>query len=340
MSQGRSADAEPLYQRSLAIDEKALGRDHPYVATALNNLAELYRGQGRYADAEPLYQRSLAIREKALGRDHPDVARALHNLAKLYRGQGRYTDAEPLYQRSLEIYDKALGRDHPDVATSLNSLAELYRGQGRYADAEPLYQRSLAIYEKALGRDHPDVATALNNLAYLYLQQARYADALPIIQRTMAQGTAKKVVAFPVLFASQGHTLVSAAQVLTDSYAIVQRASSSAAADAVSKLAARFAAGSDELAQLVRRDQDLAAEAETLDKAVVAFVSKPPAQRSAQAEDEVRGHIEAVKAEREKLSQIFAQRFPDYVALSRPQPVSLAETQRLLADDEALLVFG
>jgi CHAT domain-containing protein len=142
-----------------------------------------------------------------------------------------------------------------------------------------------------------------------------------------------------VLFASQGHSLVSAGQVLTDSYAIVQRASSSAAANAVSKLAARFAAGSGELAQLVRRDQDLTGEAEALDKSVIAFVSKPPAQRSAAAEDEIRRRIEAVKAEREKLSQIFNERFPDYVALSRPQPISLQETQALLADDEALLVF-
>jgi CHAT domain-containing protein len=89
----------------------------------------------------------------------------------------------------------------------------------------------------------------------------------------------------------------------------------------------------------VRKDQDLTAEAESLDKTVVAFVSKPPAQRSAATEDAIRQRIEAVKAEREKLSQIFNQRFPDYVALSKPQPVSLQETQALLADDEALLVF-
>jgi len=102
--------------------------------------------------------------------------------------------------------------------------------------------------------------------------------------------------------------------VLPDIPPVAQRASSSAAAGAVSKLAARFAAGSGELAQLVRKDQDLTAEAESLDKTVIAFVSKPSAQRSAAAEEQVRKRIEEVKAEREKLSQ----RFPDYVALSAP----------------------
>ena len=52
-------------QRALAILEKALGPEHPDVATSLNNLALLYYGQGRYADAEPHFQRALAILEKA-----------------------------------------------------------------------------------------------------------------------------------------------------------------------------------------------------------------------------------------------------------------------------------
>src|SRR5262249_37041192 len=146
-------------------------------------------------------------------------------------------------------------------------------------------------------------------------------------------------VALPVLLAAQEQNLVDAAQAFANSYEIVQRASSSAAANAVSKLAARFAAGTDELAQLVRKDQDLSAEAEVLDKTVIAFVSKPPVQRSSAAEEQVRKRIEAVKVERERLQQIFNERFPDYVALSKPQPVSLTDTQALLADDEALLAF-
>jgi hypothetical protein len=55
---GRYADAEPLFKRSLAIREKALGPDHPAVALLLNNLAALHRAQGRYVDAEPLSKRS------------------------------------------------------------------------------------------------------------------------------------------------------------------------------------------------------------------------------------------------------------------------------------------
>lgn len=39
--QGKYDEAEPLYQRSQAIREKALGREHPDVAESLNNRALL-----------------------------------------------------------------------------------------------------------------------------------------------------------------------------------------------------------------------------------------------------------------------------------------------------------
>ena len=157
--QGRYADAEPLYKRALAINEKALGPDHPNVATSPEQSGTALRC---YKVAMPTLSRSTSARwrsiEKALGPEHPNVALSLNNLAGLYAHQGRYADAEPLYKRALAIREKALGPDHPDVAASLNNLAELYANQGRYADAEPLYKRSLAISEKALGPDHPDVA--------------------------------------------------------------------------------------------------------------------------------------------------------------------------------------
>jgi tetratricopeptide (TPR) repeat protein/CHAT domain-containing protein len=185
-TQGRYADAEPLFRRALAIREKVLGPEHPHVATSLNNLALLYHHQSRYAEAEPLFKRALVIWEKALGPEHPDVATSLNNLALLYHAQGRYAEAEPLWKRALAIREKALGPEHPDVATSLSSLAGLYYAQGRYAEAEPLWKRALAIREKALGPEHPDVATSLNNLALLYHAQGRYAEAEPLYKRALA----------------------------------------------------------------------------------------------------------------------------------------------------------
>ena len=63
--------------------EKALGPEHPNVASGLNNLAEFSRVQGKYAEAEQLFKRSFAIREKILEPEHPKVATSLNNLARI-----------------------------------------------------------------------------------------------------------------------------------------------------------------------------------------------------------------------------------------------------------------
>lgn len=47
--QGKYDDAEPLYERLTAIKEKALGRDHPDVATVLNSRAGLMQNQVKAA---------------------------------------------------------------------------------------------------------------------------------------------------------------------------------------------------------------------------------------------------------------------------------------------------
>ena len=63
-AQARYAEAEPLYKRSLAIYEKALGPGHPNVATSLKNYASLLRQTGRHTKAEEMEARAQAIRDK------------------------------------------------------------------------------------------------------------------------------------------------------------------------------------------------------------------------------------------------------------------------------------
>ena len=102
----RYAEAEPLFNRALAIIEKALGPEHHYTATSLNNLAGLYYSLGRYAKAEPLYKRALAITEKALGPEHPDTVAVLKNYAALIRKLNRESEAATLEARAKGIREK------------------------------------------------------------------------------------------------------------------------------------------------------------------------------------------------------------------------------------------
>jgi tetratricopeptide (TPR) repeat protein len=107
------------------FSEKALGPEHPDVATTLNDMANLLKSQGKYEEALPLYQRALAIYQKSLGPEHPWMATTLNNMAILHYSQGKYEEALPLYQRALAIYQKSLGPEHPSMATVQNNIAIL-----------------------------------------------------------------------------------------------------------------------------------------------------------------------------------------------------------------------
>jgi CHAT domain-containing protein/Tfp pilus assembly protein PilF len=338
--QGRFAEAEPLFKRALAVSEKSLSREHPDVGRALNNLATLYVKQERFADAEPLFRRALAIYQKAAGPEHPAVATVLNNIGQVDRDLRRDADAEAPIKRSLAIREKVLGPEHPDVARSLNNLAGLYQHQQRHAEAEPLYRRALAIRERALGPDHPDVAISASNLAHFLQATGRTADALPFAQKTLAANRAQLRVVLPILFAARQQALLTNDRALDEALGAIQRGTQSSAASAVNKLAVRLAAGSDRLAELVRKDQDLATESEALDKGIVAAVSKPPAQRDVAAEQRSRARIAAIASARNGLQKTLAVEFPDYASLSNPLPLTVKEIQPLLSADEAMVIYS
>ncbi|TFV70868.1 tetratricopeptide repeat protein [Bradyrhizobium frederickii] len=338
--QGRFAEAEPLFKRALAVREKALPREHPDVGQSLNNIATLYAKQQRPADAEPLFRRALAIYQKAAGPEHPAVATVLNNIGQVERDLDRDADAEAPIRRSLAIREKVLGPEHPDVARSLNNLAGLYQHQQRFADAEPVYRRALAIRERALGPDHPDVATSTSNLADFLQATGRTADALPLAQKTLAANRAQLRVVLPILFAARQQSLLSSEKALDDALGAIQRGTQSSAAAAVNKLAVRLAAGSDRLAELVRKDQDLAAESEALDKAIIAAVSKPSAQRDLAAEQRSRARIAVIASARNGLQKTLAVEFPDYSSLANPLPLTVKDIQPLLASDEAMVIYS
>ena len=63
-AQGNYAAAAPLYRRSLAILERALGPEHPDVAQSLENYAVMLRETGRADEAAEMEARAKAIRAK------------------------------------------------------------------------------------------------------------------------------------------------------------------------------------------------------------------------------------------------------------------------------------
>lgn len=110
---GKYAEAESWAKQAVSLAQTEYGPTSGDYASAIYNLARIYRYEGRYAEALPFYQRALAIYEKGFGPDHPYVAAVLDNIAEVYRAQGRYAEAEPLDQRALAIREKIRGPTVP-----------------------------------------------------------------------------------------------------------------------------------------------------------------------------------------------------------------------------------
>ncbi len=177
--------ARPLYQRALAIAERAYGNAHPGTAACLDNLAGLlYAGQD-FAAAEDCYQRALGIAEQAFGPGHPATAASAHNLATALDAREQFRAAEGLFRRALEIRQEALGEEHMDTASSLHNLAGVLDAMGRYDEAEPMYRRAVETWEKVVGRDHPATATSVNNLADLLRERGQYEEAEGLYRRNL-----------------------------------------------------------------------------------------------------------------------------------------------------------
>ncbi len=182
---GRANEAEPLYRRSVAIHDGALGPDH-LTWLRLDAQRGYWETSGRYDLAMPFAQQALQSAQKSEGPDHPDVARSLLNLANLFQAQAQYAQAEPLIKQALAMNEKIFGPDHLYVAECLDKLAALYLEQLQYAQAEPLFKRSLEITELRFGPDNRLLAACLYNLGILYYRQGRYTLAEPLLRRSLA----------------------------------------------------------------------------------------------------------------------------------------------------------
>jgi len=68
--------AENLYKRALAIEEKNFGTESPQLQVALEDLESTYYLEHKYVEAEPLLKRLLAIKEKSLSPSDAELIEA------------------------------------------------------------------------------------------------------------------------------------------------------------------------------------------------------------------------------------------------------------------------
>jgi tetratricopeptide (TPR) repeat protein len=104
---GAYDEAKALHERALAINDRALGSEHPDVAGSLDDLAHVYRMMGDHDRAKSLHERALVIWEQTVGVEHRSVATSLVGLAEISLAQQRPHDAIGLANRALKVREAA-----------------------------------------------------------------------------------------------------------------------------------------------------------------------------------------------------------------------------------------
>ncbi len=124
---------------------------------------------------------------------------------------------------------------------------------------------------------------------------------------------------------------------IENAFEAAQWAQLSSAGNALQQLGQRAAAGSPELAALVRQRQDLV----TLADAREAELSQAAARGGDgdKAVVRLRGEIGSLRSEISALDADLLSAFPRYSDLASPSPLSIADVQALLEPDEGLLLF-
>lgn len=95
--------AEALYQESLQITQKTIGKESFNYGEILHKPGQLYQAQGQYAKAEAMFLESLQLKEKKLGEQHPSRLYVLNSLAGLHVAQKKYAQAISFYLEAMRL---------------------------------------------------------------------------------------------------------------------------------------------------------------------------------------------------------------------------------------------
>lgn len=348
------AQAEAFYLRAIEIEQSRGPAGRMELASRMGMLGELYL-EADPKKAEPILREVLALQEAQVPPPAGEIAATLNNLASLYSNSGRHSQAEPLLRRALASWQSTLGPEHPHVASALNNLALLALRQGDPARAHPLFRQAMAIREKVYGPGHPDVEASLANMAGTHDAQGDLAAALPLLrqanalhrERLLAGGVtadAARGTRMGQLWAHfrmlQANPLNELPAALSDeAFQLAQLVQATGTSAALAGMAARFAAGSDELAVLVRAKQEAAARREKAEAELVAAAARPPASRRPQDEARLRETATSAAVQAASADAELARRFPKFKELANPQPLALREAQALLRPEEAMLIY-
>ncbi|HEY6305461.1 MAG TPA: CHAT domain-containing tetratricopeptide repeat protein [Candidatus Angelobacter sp.] len=297
---GDIPQAEALLQQSLAIKEK-VAPGSLEVAQSRESLGDLAQRRGDFPAAEGLYRQALELREK-LAPGSLSVAESLHSLGDVSLAAGDSAKAEAYYQRALTIRT-TLTDGSVEQAESLAALAGIMRLHQQPDAAERFYAQALQALESQTARLGGGSDT---RAGFRAKHEDYYSDYIDLLL-----SRDKPDLALQALERFRARTLL---ETLATAHVDVRAGTDPELIEKERSLRAGIKAKTERRISLLA-DKHTDTQMKSVEKEISDFTS---------AYQDVEGQIRSSS--------------PGYAALTQPQPLSAAEIQQQLLDQDTLLL--
>lgn len=360
---GRYSQSDALFKRSLKILKGLDGSHDQKIAEIQYDYALLKEAIGDYGEAERLFRKIRDVLQFAPGTDAVRMYGLITgNIARIFTIRGKLGEAESLFQEALERVSGDELSNESQILRLRGDYAQLLTRLERYKEAEEIF-RDVWHRVKHIGiHDHPLVFAAAMDFAKCLQENDKSGEALKHISelskaytQRLARQSRESLTELSaernIIRSSLSHLI----SLLLDpkiqvgaeehqkrlhlSFEMLQLIRSASAASAINQMGARFALGDNDLAQIIRERQDLLNNWRGMDATFVSSLGGSGGSKVQASPKIVRAELTRLETEIDKTDRRLLAEYPQYYQLSSTQPVSIVETQSLIEEDEALLVY-
>lgn len=311
----------------------------------LNNIGTIYLDSEEKQKALDYFQRSLALKREIA--DKIGEANTLNNIGFIYLNLGEKQKALDYFQQSLPLFQSV--ENKLGLAANLNNIGLIYLYSREQQKALDYYQKSLPIYQQVGNREGE--AQTLYNIAFVQRERGNLNAALTQIkiainivedQRTKIRSQELRTSYFATVqdyyqlyidLLMQLHKQQPSKGYDALALQTSERARARSLLELLNEANADIRKGVEP--KLISQERNLQQQLDTLEKRRIQLLSgnNTPAQ------------LQALETETEKLLEQYQQlkaeiraTSPQYAALTQPQPLSLAEIQQQVLDEDTLLL--
>jgi CHAT domain-containing protein len=354
--QGRLTEAEADIRRALLSRLQFAGKYHASSAQLVRMLAQLLAEQGRFREAEQLLRIALDI-YRGLGYLEGSKAyvQTLKELGDRLYNQEQYKEAGEIYAL-LDDASKGWGAQERVALLSSPDQIFLDYNIGRTEAGIELAHNWVAREKARVGEKHLDYAMAQAILGVGLARAGKDSDALRAykVAVPIILGSSREADDDPVERTGYERRMARVIQPYLGLLARTRNASNNNAAEsfqlgelirrqsvqkAVVASSARAAARNPQLAELVRKEQDLQKQVAVRLDAMNTIFALPPEERDEKAAASLRSETEKLNAQRAATRRQIEQRFPGYADLIAAKPAALEDVRAALGPGEAFLSF-